>query len=84
MFDHPNLNPDNSAAVAAPDPNKKKNYGRVILAFKNFDNLVLKPLLLHEYDKELHKKKQEFYEIIAKGDRLEKEFIEANKSSRIS
>ena len=54
------------------------------------DALVIKPLLLHNYDKELHKKKQEFFELLSKqGMALEEKFVEiggagSGRNSRIS
>ena len=44
---------------------------------------MIKPLLLHNYDMELHKMKQEFFELLNRqGVELEEEFIQREKHER--
>ena len=45
-------------------------------AMKRLDSMIIKPLLVYKYDKDVHKRKQEFMELFMKqGDKLEDMFI---------
>ena len=56
---------------------KSTKKGRCVAWFKEFDASTIKPLLLHNYDKEAHKLRKEFYDQLFKdGEKLEEKFVE--------
>jgi hypothetical protein len=52
-FIHPNMEVEND--ISAQPVGKKRS--KAVIWWKNVDAIIVKPLLLHNYDKELHKRK---------------------------
>ena len=51
--------------------------GRCLQWFKEFDATKIKPLLLYNYDSNVHKQRKEFYNLLFKdGTKLEDKFVE--------
>lgn len=60
-FVHPNAEKSQDGASSTSNIKNPKKRNKCVQMFKDLDAVVIKPLLLYKYDKELHKKRQEFY-----------------------
>lgn len=55
---------------------RKKNFNSCTSCFKRFDDLIMRPWLIHNYEQELINKKEEFLEMFMKeGDLWEKIYL---------
>ena len=45
---------------------RRKNFNSCKNCFRRFDELIMKPVFIHQYDREIFKKKAEFREILTK------------------
>lgn len=56
---------------------KKKVRGGCVTYLKRFDELILRPIFIYKYEKEMHKRAHEFFDIFMHdGAKLEKIFAE--------
>lgn len=55
---------------------KKSSKGHCIKTMKRLDYMIIKPLLIYRYNKDQHKRRQEFMDLfMKKGDMLEDIFM---------
>jgi hypothetical protein len=48
--------------------------------FKKFDEIILKPILIHKYSKERQKRQWEFFDLLRqRGKKIEKGYVEINE-----
>lgn len=60
--------------------NKQKRIYRGCAKYLNrFDELIMKPIFIYKYEKDMQKKSKEFFDLFMKeGDTIEKEFLKEN------
>jgi hypothetical protein len=76
MILHPNEENSQDGNDKSAVTGQKKEKGKCRAYFARFDTLVIKPLLIYKYDKDLHKKKQEFIELFMRdGERIQEAFV---------
>jgi len=58
---------------------RRKKFNSCGACFKRFDDLIMRPMLIHNYEHELISKKEDFLELFMKeGDLWEKMYLEEN------
>lgn len=65
IFQHPNLDPEEEirkSQIANPNAVRTKKQ-KVLSYMKRLDQMILKPLLIYKYEKDVHKRKKEFMEL---------------------
>lgn len=85
-FLHPNMR-SSTKEVRQEDKNtasyldrKRKKFNSCKSCFRRFDELILKPIMIHNYDKVLQNKKAEFMELfMGEVEDLEDEYVKVNK-----
>jgi len=78
MFIHPNFD-DGEASIL---PSKKKKKSTWVKYFKEFDETILKPILIYKYSRERKEKQFELYDLMQKkGINIEQAYANKNSSS---
>jgi hypothetical protein len=79
-FLHPNMIKEAKVSETGERPSlvrKRKQFNSCKSCFKRFDELILKPWLIHNYDKVLLSRREEFFDMFKKdGENWEKTFVE--------
>ena len=75
-FLHPNLRNSKANEVRETIETRRKNFNSCKNCFRRFDELIMKPLFIYKYDRELVNKKAEFMEMFMhEADVWEKAYI---------
>lgn len=69
------LHPNEEKSVIASHKNKTRRYKGCIKYLHRFDELIMKPIFIYKYEKNMQKRSTDFFELFMKqGQEIEMEF----------